>query len=113
MKQVDRIRKLGVTFALGTVLVAGSLAITAPAVNALGGNCNAWLENGVGYTLGAGRCSSLNSDTKARVTLDLAAFPDYHSSWFTRLNTTYKTAPWTAASQNGWPRAARVDHAKR
>lgn len=113
MRRVDRIRKLGVTFALGIALVAGSFAMTAPAANALGGNCFAWLEKGVGYTLGAGRCSSLNSDTKARVTLDIAAAPDYHSAWFTRLNTTYKTRSWTAASQYGSPRAARVDHAKR
>lgn len=70
MTRVDRIRKLGVTFALGTALVAGSLAMTVPAT-------------------------------------------DYHSAWFTRLCATYKTPSWTAASQYGWPRAARVDHAKR
>lgn len=94
-------------------MIGASLSITTPSASALGGNCSAWLENGVGYTLGVGRCSSLHSDTKARVTLDVAAAPDYHSGWFTKLNASYKTPSWRAASKYGWPRAARVDHAKR
>lgn len=113
MKSLGKIRTSGLCFAFVTALIAGSLLVTAPDAGALGGNCSAWLQNSVGFTQGAGRCSSLNRDTKARVTLDIASAPDYHSSWFTKLNTTYRTPAWTAASQLGWPRAARVDHAKR
>lgn len=112
MRQIKRIRKVWVTFALGAALVAESLAMTAPTANALAGNCSAWLDNGVGYTRGVGKCSSLASDTKARVTLDIANAPDRHSAWFTTLNVTYKTPIWSS-TQAGWPRVARVDHAKR
>ena len=113
MKTFTRLGTSGVCFALGTALIAGSLLVTAPDANALGGNCSAWLQNSVGFTYGAGRCSSLNRDTKARVTLDISSAPDYHSSWFTRLNRTYRTPAWSAASHMGWPRSARIDHAKR
>lgn len=114
MKEMKRLQKIGVTLAVGAALVAGSLTVTTFEAHALGGgNCWAWLENQVGLTNGAGRCSSLNGDTKARVTLDLTNAPDFHSGWFTQTNTTYRTVGWSAAMGYGWPRAARVDHAKR
>lgn len=113
MKHLERIWKGRAAMALGAALITGSLAITMPGANALSGSCSAWLENEVGFTVGAGYCSYLAGDTKARVTLDLAASPDFHSSWFTDLYVTHRTPAWTAASQLGWPRSARVDHAPR
>lgn len=40
---------------------------------------------------GNARCSSLQSNYKARASLDLAVDLDVHSSWFTKLNTTHST----------------------
>lgn len=96
----------------GVIAAAGVLSLPSTGAQALGGNCEAWLENGVGYTLGAGQCYSLNSDTKARVTLDIALHPDFHSKWFTATNTVYRTIGWSATMQ-GWPRDARIDYAGR
>lgn len=110
MKHLERIRKGRAAMALGAALITGSLAITTPGASALSGSCSAWLENEVGFTVGAGYCSYLADDTKARVTLDLAASPDLHSAWFTDLYVTHRTPAWTAAWQSGWPRGARVDH---
>lgn len=112
MARFDKVRRLGATIVLSTALMGGSLAVVAPEAKALGGYCSAWLENGVGYTRGVGRCSSLHRDTKARVTLDLQRAPDRHSGWFVTVNKTYRTPSWTSYSP-GWPRAARVDHARR
>ncbi|WP_219336556.1 hypothetical protein, partial [Alloscardovia macacae] len=56
----------------------------APLVSqALGGNCSASLKNAVASTWAEGSCKSLNRDTKAQITLDLAFAPDYHTNWFT------------------------------
>lgn len=112
MKVLEKTRKGGAAIVLGVALIGGSLAMAAPAENALGGNCSAWFDNGVGYTRGAGSCSSLNKNTKARVTLDIEKAPDRHSEWFTKLNKTYVTTKWSSW-QMGTPRSARVDHAPR
>lgn len=82
-------------------------------VEALGGSCRAWFVNEVGTTQAAGSCTHLNSDTKARVTLDLTLSPDYHSSWFTKTNRVYRTPKWSANMFFGRPHAARVDLGKR
>ena len=96
----------------GIIAIAGVLSLPSTGAQALGGNCQAWLENGVGYTLGAGKCYSLNADTKARVTLDIAIAPDFHSKWFTATNTVYRTLGWSSTMKGG-PRDARVDYARR
>ena len=64
---------------------------------------------------GKGRCSSLGSDTKAQVTLDISIGVDRHSAWFTKTNTDYYTSYWVNNGQglNGFPRSARVDLAPR
>lgn len=113
MKHLERIWKGRAAMALGAALITGSLAITMPGANALSGSCEAWIESGIGYSVGAGRCSALGWDTKARVTLDVALAPDRHSEWFYDINTTYRTAPWYPSVDQGWPRSARVDHAPR
>ena len=95
MKVLEKTRKGGAAIVLGVALIGGSLAMAAPAENALGGNC-----------------SSLNKNTKARVTLDIEKAPDRHSEWFTKLNKTYVTTKWSSW-QMGTPRSARVDHAPR
>ncbi|MDK7271571.1 MULTISPECIES: hypothetical protein [Actinotignum] len=106
-------RKKIASVALGALAAAGALSLTVGDAQALGGNCSAWLQSDVGATWAEGSCSSLNSDTKARVTLDLASFPDFHSAWFTKLNKTYRTGAWSASMRMGWPRDARIDYGRR
>lgn len=92
-----------------SALVIGGFALNAERAQALSGNCSAHLVNSVGFTHATGKCTSLGKDTKARTAMDIAIYPDYHSVWFTKLNTWYKTGSWSSASGAGVPRGARVD----
>ena len=97
------------------IAVAGAAALGMSLVlpaHALGGSCNAWLNSTVGFTNAQGICYSLNGDTKARVTMDITAAPDFHSGWFTTTGKVYATANWNARMP-GWPAAARVDFGTR
>lgn len=104
-------KKNKITSVLIGVGIFIQIFISLPA-QALGGSCRAHTAHDVAETYGMGRCSHLNRDTKARVTLDLAAAPDLHSSWFTRTNTWHFTPSWNAAMLGG-PRSARVDLGRR
>lgn len=97
------------TFGL-CIALTGTLTVLSPLqADAVGGNCSAWMEHGVGTTQGVGSCSSLHNDTKARVTLDIALIPDRYSKWFTDTGTIYRTQYWYAQVDKGFPRSARVD----
>ena len=92
-----------------------TLLITPRQAQALSGNCSAEMVYDAVGTRGKGRCSSLGSDTKAQVTLDISIGVDRHSAWFTKTNTDYYTSYWVNNGQglNGFPRSARVDLAPR
>ncbi|MFD0704184.1 hypothetical protein ACFQY8_00225 [Alloscardovia venturai] len=95
------------------IVSLGLMALTpSQSVSALGGNCSARMVSGVGYTVARGRCVSLNRDTKARSTLDIAAAPDTHSAWFTDYNKDHDSTPWVSGYP-GFPRAARIDYGVR
>ena len=108
--KIQRLRRLLPMILICAIVSLGLTALAPPqSASALGGNCSARMVSGVGYTLARGRCSSLNRDTKARSTLDIAAAPDTHSIWFTTLNKDYDSVPWVSGYP-GFPRAARIDY---
>ena len=79
-----------------------TLLITPRQAQALSGNCSAEMVYDAVGTRGKGRCSSLGSDTKAQVTLDISIGVDRHSAWLNN-----------GQGLNGFPRSARVDLAPR
>ncbi|MFD0704578.1 hypothetical protein ACFQY8_02275 [Alloscardovia venturai] len=109
-RMVKRIPAVIIAF---MALWALSIGFMPNEAQALGGNCTAWLVNGVGYTHGRGNCKALNKDTKAQVTLDISGRPDFHSVWFTRLKYNYDTPQWSAAMNYGWVRGSRIDYGYR
>ena len=58
-----------------------TLLITPRQAQALSGNCSAEMVYDAVGTRGKGRCSSLGSDTKAQVTLDISIGVDRHSAY--------------------------------
>lgn len=112
MKKVIRISMLSIALLLGTLFVGGMGNI--PPAKALGGTCDAWIHKVRYTTYGKGLCSQLDSDTRARVTLDIARGRDVHSEWFTRTHRVYTTKGWFKPSgTDEYPRSARVDHGVR
>lgn len=78
-----------------TVLAGGMVAVGATSAFAVGGTCSASKEN-VSLTGPDGvrvkaSCSSLQGDSMARGNLDVTFALDEHTSWFTSLNTVYRS----------------------
>lgn len=95
----DRVNVRGrlMAFILATLVASGiPLIVAAMPANALSATCSAWKETkvqtGLDQHRAAAKCTSIGSGTKVRATLDRTGATDYHSSWFTVRNTTYRTA---------------------
>jgi hypothetical protein len=77
------------------VTILGSLALSVPAAHAVGGDCSSYREKKAqtarpdAYRVRA-ICRSLDAESKARGVLVVNnGNPDYHTAWFTGLNTNY------------------------
>ncbi|MGP5049646.1 hypothetical protein [Glutamicibacter sp. BW77] len=93
---MNKVLKLVAATASAVGLLAGGALVAAPAANAATA-CSAnrvlvddrgWLPDSHKAT---GRCSKIDGNKKVRISLDRIADFDYHTSWFTRTNTTYST----------------------
>ena len=93
---MKKILKLVAATASTVGILAGGAVVAAPAANAATA-CTAnrvlvddrgWLPDSHKAT---GRCSQIDGNKKAQISLDRIGNPDYHSVWFTRTNTTYDT----------------------
>ena len=94
------IRRFTTVMLAGGALVAAGLVAPSPAF-AVGGNCSANTEKQArsfqpDLWRVAASCSSLQADSKARGTLSAPRHVDYHTQWFTGLNTTYRSG-WTTS----------------
>lgn len=94
-------RKIAATLTAILTMTMLTFATAAPA-SAIGGNCDAHLDEDevTGYNnfRAGAMCSSLDGDTKARPKLIRDGGPDYTGVYFTRLNTTYHTSWYTCYS---------------